>query len=454
MPSSLSELSSECSSAQAELDAALQYGSVSDDRQPLYSLHPSFIKERETTPYLTNEEALRYVLRVSANGLLVDAACVPLAADRKQDVMFVMRGSGTIFVCADREATPHHSSLAAGHAVAAAGQLTVLKGRVLAISNESGHYTPPASSLQRVMSQLSQLGVSHLDEVILNALQREAYDVSNSVFPHTRPLARHDEADAGGGHPLRSSEITSHLSRTSVRLLAAESDESHEAASCQHAMLGLLQNPKVQCTVVVISGLVSSLGGLLVFPAFRVSFAGSILQILTRSKIILPSVLVLSSFMALVNSVMLSPTELSHELKLFDRSWHSAATVYGCAGIWFGVQTRAQVGLRTKLLVAVVFGVQMVCATLVIHARMRDTSLCMLPLECYLYGFLPAFIGMLCCVSVSEVFRSRRSLLAQIEEARRLDLFENGARSSVAYEQIHTRPPWPEVLDEDAEESD
>lgn len=71
-------------------------------------------------------------------------------------------------------------------------------------------------------------------------------------------------------------------------------------------------------------------------------------------------------------------------------------------------------------------------------------------------AFLPSFFGMLCCLTVSEVYYSRRSLLAQIEEARRLDLVESQsgagsgapcARTSLPVE------PWPECLPEDAGES-
>ena len=296
--------------------------------------------------------------------------------------------------------------------------------------------------------------------------------MSRAAFPHeeTQREVRHDDAammfrgqklTSGWSHAStpepakadaagragRFTAITSHLSRASVRLLAAESDEDryHEAASCQHAMIRLLQRPLVQGIVLLVATFAVSFGGLLDFPAYQYTVAGNLIFMFTASKNVMIALILLTCVIALVNSIRLSPTELSHDLELFNSSWHAAAISASVGGSWLGLQPTKQVGLWKKMGVVALDGVQILAATIIMHARMSDLSLCMLPMNLYLYVFLPSFTGMLCCLSVSEVFHSRRSLLAQIEEARRLDLVENGAGAGTG---AHGHPPaetWPEV---------
>ena len=52
----------------------------------------------------------------------------------------------------------HHSSLLAGEAIAAAGEMIIFKGRLLAINNQSGHYNPPPIVLKRVLKVLESKG--------------------------------------------------------------------------------------------------------------------------------------------------------------------------------------------------------------------------------------------------------------------------------------------------------
>lgn len=62
----------------------------------------------------------------------------------------------------------HHSSMVAGAPVAAAGTMRIRDGQLLSISNESGHYAPPPSSLQSVLARLGAMGVGRLDVVQLD----------------------------------------------------------------------------------------------------------------------------------------------------------------------------------------------------------------------------------------------------------------------------------------------
>ena len=104
-------------------------------------------------------------LRVK-NGLLVDAHNIPLdpQVDRhpKRDgfAVFVMDRKGDIYISFDhQQGRFHHSSILAGAAVRAAGDMTIIQGRLLALSNSSGHYKPDAACLDVTLARLSALGV-------------------------------------------------------------------------------------------------------------------------------------------------------------------------------------------------------------------------------------------------------------------------------------------------------
>jgi hypothetical protein len=63
----------------------------------------------------------------------------------------------------------HHSSLVAGAAVAAAGEMTVKNGALLSVSNWSGHYAPRPSCLRVLLDKLEEMGVSGLGHVQVHA---------------------------------------------------------------------------------------------------------------------------------------------------------------------------------------------------------------------------------------------------------------------------------------------
>ncbi len=68
--------------------------------------------------------------------------------------IYVMDPAGKFYAGPHRLGEFHHSSLLAGGAVAGAGELQVQQGKLLAISNKSGHYRPPLSSMTQVLAEL------------------------------------------------------------------------------------------------------------------------------------------------------------------------------------------------------------------------------------------------------------------------------------------------------------
>ena len=75
--------------------------------------------------------------------------------------IYVMSASGDFTVSFAAEPHRlHHSSLAGGAPVAAAGEMIIFKGKLYAINNRSGHYRPPPVTLERVIKALKRRGVN------------------------------------------------------------------------------------------------------------------------------------------------------------------------------------------------------------------------------------------------------------------------------------------------------
>lgn len=73
--------------------------------------------------------------------------------------IYVMSQSGTFHVASHIVGRYHHSSLLAGQAVACAGEMEVDQGKLLWLSNKSGHYQPNLNHLVQVLHQLQKSGV-------------------------------------------------------------------------------------------------------------------------------------------------------------------------------------------------------------------------------------------------------------------------------------------------------
>ncbi len=103
---------------------------------------------------------------VAKDGLLVFVDGKPLDAelkthpDREGDAIFAMDAAGNLYASFDH--TPgyiHHSSMLAGSPVASAGTIKVEQGKLLELTNYSGHYKPPGKTLDHVLAELKALGV-------------------------------------------------------------------------------------------------------------------------------------------------------------------------------------------------------------------------------------------------------------------------------------------------------
>ncbi|MUL46843.1 hypothetical protein FZI97_13125 [Mycobacterium sp. CBMA360] len=75
--------------------------------------------------------------------------------------LFVMDPHGNLYVSLRRVVSRiHHSTLAGGGPVAAAGELRVRDGQLLTLTDHSGHYPPTRSDNQIIVAELQQRGVN------------------------------------------------------------------------------------------------------------------------------------------------------------------------------------------------------------------------------------------------------------------------------------------------------
>jgi len=138
----------------------------------LFPLLPQFYGEerdkRASLTWLHDESERRMrALRVH-EGRLVDHDGRPLGGSQSGAVVaiFVLDAQGSVMLTVEHLTRPfHHSSFVAGAPVAAAGEMTIDDGWLIAITNASGHYAPPPSCLRVVFERLHALGVARLDRV-------------------------------------------------------------------------------------------------------------------------------------------------------------------------------------------------------------------------------------------------------------------------------------------------
>ncbi len=125
--------------------------------------------QTEATVVYDNTAAQQGLTRLHfQRGLIyTDAACTTpfdtigkvTANAGKGWAIYVVSAQGNIHAASHSVGKYHHSSLLAGATVAGAGEMRVLAGKLVEISNKSGHYFPNASHLIQVLYLLRKRGV-------------------------------------------------------------------------------------------------------------------------------------------------------------------------------------------------------------------------------------------------------------------------------------------------------
>ena len=127
--------------------------------------------KNEPARYITNPtDRENYRLRFGSDGLIYDASGNRFDTSNAVRIdehgvkaylklaMFVMDAQGDFYASNFQEVHVfHHSSLVAGHEVAAAGELTVINGRLEFINDRSGHYRATPEFSEQALDRLRQL---------------------------------------------------------------------------------------------------------------------------------------------------------------------------------------------------------------------------------------------------------------------------------------------------------
>ena len=139
---------------------------------------------------------------VSAAGNVIDTQ--KLTSDVAGKALYVMDAAGNFYIIA-LEWAPigplgyrmiNHSSIPAGHAVAAAGQIEIHNGKIISIDNGSGHYSPSNKMLTQAIDALQGHGVA-----------KGKYAVSFSKFAGDYPGREYVGLDPEGKAKLARGEL-------------------------------------------------------------------------------------------------------------------------------------------------------------------------------------------------------------------------------------------------------
>jgi hypothetical protein len=118
----------------------------------------SWLNARQRAQY---EVTIRNGLLYDARGRPIDTSRAVSAHSGNGTAIFVLGTDGRVYLSPTHQPGRfHHSSFLAGGDVAAAGELVVSNGRIVGISDRSGHYTPDPLMMRQLMIHLRRNGVS------------------------------------------------------------------------------------------------------------------------------------------------------------------------------------------------------------------------------------------------------------------------------------------------------
>lgn len=96
---------------------------------------------------------------VDATGRALDGG-PPDAEGKPRRAIYSMDTAGNLYATFDHaKGRFHHSSFLAGGPVACAGEMVIEDGRIIELTNMSGHYRPPPFTLDAVRERLVEMGV-------------------------------------------------------------------------------------------------------------------------------------------------------------------------------------------------------------------------------------------------------------------------------------------------------
>jgi len=131
------------------------------------------LKKTERVKYCDENERKDYVVTIAA-GVVSDASGNKYHTGTKEThfsgkgwAIYVVGLDNTFYSNSHLVNVFHHSSFLSGGPVQGAGEIAVNAGKVVAVTNKTGHYTAGAAELTRTLFLLHRGGVN-LDEIKVN----------------------------------------------------------------------------------------------------------------------------------------------------------------------------------------------------------------------------------------------------------------------------------------------
>lgn len=145
-------------------DATLvdRYRGENDPNNPNRAFNPLTVRymspeEREAFRLFVDKDGN---LRKASDGNLFDTSAAKTLWSGDGRAIFVMDGNGNLYATTTQKyGQIHHSSLLAGDPVAGAGEIEVHNGRLVAMTDRSGHYQPTPEMNDRALQNLQSQGI-------------------------------------------------------------------------------------------------------------------------------------------------------------------------------------------------------------------------------------------------------------------------------------------------------
>jgi hypothetical protein len=148
--------------------------------------------------------------------------------------MFVMAPNGEIYTGSHKISQFHHSSILGGDTVACAGEIKIVGGQIVGLTNKSGHYKPTRLHLFDLLTELRSNGVdlSAITEIeVFEGTQRRPMEGNAAeVLQALGPEAKADDQKIATRQAAESKRVRARAARADAAAKAAAGQASGQSA--------------------------------------------------------------------------------------------------------------------------------------------------------------------------------------------------------------------------------
>jgi hypothetical protein len=124
------------------------------------TMRPTVVYDQQLAQQNATKLSVMRGLLFAPDGKPFDTSRMVTCFSGPRYAIYVMSAEGNLHVSSHSVGHRHHSSLLGGAAVAGAGEIQAVNGRITFLSNKSGHYLPGRNQLLAVLGMLQHRGVS------------------------------------------------------------------------------------------------------------------------------------------------------------------------------------------------------------------------------------------------------------------------------------------------------